>query len=68
MESHQPQKNQEIEGLPEGQVSRPRRFRIVKLEERIAPKKGGHGKPSAACPPTGLGCVVTDGGCEWPEW
>jgi hypothetical protein len=41
MESHFPQKNQETEGLPDGQAPRPRRFRIVKLEERIAPKKGG---------------------------
>ena len=43
MESHQPQKNQERGGLPDGQAPPPRRFRIIKLEERIAPKKGGGG-------------------------
>jgi len=44
MESHELQKKMEIECLPDAQVSRPRRFRIIKLEERIAPKKGGvHG-------------------------
>lgn len=48
MESYQPQKkSQETECLPDEQSSRQRRFRIVKLEERIAPKKGG--KPTPAC-------------------
>jgi hypothetical protein len=44
MESRQPQKNQATEGPPDGQAPRPRRFRIIKLEERIAPKKGGNKK------------------------
>ena len=57
MKSNQPQKNRASEGLPDGQPPPPRRFRIVKLEERIAPKKGGiHGKPTRACPPTGAFC------------
>jgi hypothetical protein len=33
-------------------VGRPKRFRIIKLEERIAPGKGGNGSnncPSASC-------------------
>jgi hypothetical protein len=50
MESHQPQKNQELEGLPDGQPPPPRRFRIVKLEERIAPKKGGDGNTKKCYP------------------
>jgi len=41
MESRQPQKSPRTEGLRDGQPSRSRRFRIIKLEERIAPKKGG---------------------------
>ena len=56
MESKQPQKNQEAEGLPDGQPPPPRRFRIVKLEERIAPKKGNFKNTKA--------CYVGTFGCE----
>ena len=46
MEPREPEKRLESRG--EGQTSPPRqqerkrRFRIIKLEERIAPDKGGH--------------------------
>jgi hypothetical protein len=56
MESHQPQKNQEIERLPDGQPPPPRRFRIVKLEERIAPKKSSLNSKK---------CVVTFETCNF---
>ena len=63
MESHQSQKRkQEIEGLPEGRPPRPGRFRIVKLEERIAPKKGG-GKKTWDCEI--VSDCVGDGTCVW---
>jgi hypothetical protein len=56
MESHQPQKNQDLEGLPDGQPPPPRRFRIVKLEERIAPgNKRGWFKNTKACGTFGCG-------------
>jgi hypothetical protein len=59
MKSHRPQKkNQESDGLPEGQPSPPRRFRIVKLEERIAPKKAG-GNTKKQC----VSVVTCDVGC-----
>jgi hypothetical protein len=61
MESRRPQKNQETGGLPDGQAPRPRRFRIVKLEERIAPKKG-HFKNTKAC--ASLDCTI-DCVSEW---
>ena len=37
MESQQLQKNQTTEGPLEEETSRPIRFRIIKLQERIAP-------------------------------
>ncbi len=59
-------KNQQLEGLPDGQVSRPRRFRIMKLEERIAPKKGSKLSkricPTGAC--GGTECCMGDGS-DW---
>ena len=56
MKSRQPQKNQPTEGRPDGQTPRPRRFRIIKLEERIAPKKGGNGTKHACA--TVHGCAT----------
>jgi len=41
MEPHREQK-----ALQPGAEQRPKRFRIIKLEERIAPKKGHHGRGS----------------------
>jgi hypothetical protein len=54
MESRQPEKKQATEGPSDEQSPRPRRFRIVKLEERIAPKKGG---------PNSKKCFVGTIGC-----
>jgi hypothetical protein len=72
MESHRPQKNQEAEGLPDGQMPRPRRFRIIKLEERIAPKKGGGGKITNAghCKDTWACTGTCDVGCcvDFTDW
>ena len=52
MKSLQPLKNELSKGRTEAQPPRERRFRIVKLEERIAPAKGGSPgthKPTCAC-------------------
>jgi hypothetical protein len=57
MESRQTQKNQDLEGLPDGQPPRQRRFRIVKLEERIAPKRKV--KPTDGCLDTVAECNLT---------
>jgi hypothetical protein len=46
---HEEKKDQEPR--PEAKEARPRRFRIVKLEERIAPSAGGNG--------TNHGCALT---------
>jgi len=57
-----PTKPQTEERL-KGQPRKPLRFRLIRLEERIAPGAGGNTKK---CYPTGLGCY-TDGGC-YPSW
>jgi len=49
MELRRPQKNQDAGGLADAQTPRQRRFRIVKLEERIAPKKNGWAHNTKAC-------------------
>jgi hypothetical protein len=46
---HEPRKDPKAPPLPE---KKPKRFRLVKLEERIAPSQGGLG--------TNNGCVLTD--------
>jgi hypothetical protein len=48
----------------EEKEAKPRRFRIVKLEERIAPGKGGNGNGSTSCHPD-LGCSGTS--CRGPH-
>ena len=65
MESNQPQKNQEIEGLPDGQPPPPRRFRIIKLEDRIAPKKGGKLTKHKTCDCELVSDCAGDGTCFW---
>jgi len=56
MESRQPQKSQETDDRPNGQQRRPLRFRIVKLEERIAPKTGGGNTKKCISQPTCVFC------------
>ena len=41
MESRPLPKNQETNDRPKGQPRKPLRFRLIRLEERIAPAKGG---------------------------
>ena len=38
----EPRHEQQQKALPPGAEQKPRRFRIIKLEERIAPAKGGN--------------------------
>jgi hypothetical protein len=47
--------------LPSGAERKPKRFRIVKLEERIAPKQGGKGTNNTcgAIATCALGCTYT---------
>jgi hypothetical protein len=57
MEPHREERPKALQASAE---QRPKRFRIVKLEERIAPSKGGNGTnngcysghPATACGPT----------------
>ncbi len=37
----EPDREEQHKGLPPSVAPRPKRFRIVKLEERIAPARGG---------------------------
>jgi hypothetical protein len=56
MEPHREEQNK---APPPGAEQKPKRFRIVKLEERIAPSKRPHG--SAHC---GTGrCITPGAGC-----
>jgi hypothetical protein len=50
----EPHREGQQKGLEPGATPKPKRFRIVKLEERIAPSKGGH-KNTAGCNAT-LAC------------
>ena len=46
----EPDREKEQKALETSAAQKPKRFRIVKLEERIAPSKGGHGTHnSCAC-------------------
>jgi hypothetical protein len=55
----EPRHEESSKALEPGAAQKPRRFRIVKLEERIAPKMGGKGTHN--CPyQTGVqGCYLT---------
>ncbi len=61
MEPHREDQPKALEPRAE---RKPKRFRIVKLEERIAPSKGGHGTNNVCgtmvCPWTGVGYT-----CAW---
>jgi hypothetical protein len=47
----EPHREESQKALEPGATPKPKRFRIVKLEERIAPSKGGNGTHnSCACP------------------
>jgi hypothetical protein len=56
-----PHREEPQKALPAGAEQRPKRFRIVKLEERIAPTKGGTNGNTCACGISFGGCGVT-----WP--
>jgi hypothetical protein len=55
MEPRKSEKPEESRGegqtSPPSQPERKRRFQIVKLEERIAPRKGGHSHALTVCDP-----------------
>jgi hypothetical protein len=53
----EPRNEERKEPQSEAKESKPRRFRIIKLEERIAPGGGGNGMGSnATCHCTGRHC------------
>jgi hypothetical protein len=54
----EPHREDQQPALKPGAERKPKRFRIVKLEERIAPGKGGHG--------TNNGCGVGTTACPVP--
>jgi hypothetical protein len=46
----EPRHDEQNQAPPRGAAQKPKRFRIVKLEERIAPSKAGtNGKSTCAC-------------------
>jgi hypothetical protein len=45
----EPQREEPKKAPEPGTEPRPKRYRIVKLEERIAPWKGGHGTHNGTC-------------------
>ena len=54
MQSRPPLTNQQTEERRKGQPSKLPRFRLVRLEDRVAPKGGG-GKPTFTCLANGCG-------------
>ncbi len=61
MESHPPSKNQKQEEHPGGNQKKPPRFRLVRLEERIAPKQP-YREPTKQCAWTHTLCRYD---CTW---
>jgi hypothetical protein len=58
----EPRREEQNKAPPPSAAKKPKRFRIVKLEDRIAPSKGGNGKTNGhnySCP----WCSVT--GCPY---
>jgi hypothetical protein len=70
-----PQREEQPKALPPSAEPKPKRFRIVKLEERIAPGNGPHGQsanhgcgftsPLGMCSPTAGICVTGPNGCQY---
>jgi hypothetical protein len=57
-------RREEQKAPPPGAQQKPRRFRIVKLEERIAPSKGGNGtRNTCANTYCGTWCDFTHNPC-----
>jgi hypothetical protein len=66
----EPDREQQRNSLVASGVQKPKRFRIVKLEERIAPAKGGrHSNYTCLayeCPSSPIICPsARAGGCQW---
>jgi hypothetical protein len=68
----EPHREEPQKALEPSAAQKPKRFRIVKLEERIAPRRGGGGQATQAgptCPAPGTvayPCTITDIGD--PAW
>ncbi len=56
MEPHREEQNK---APPPGAEPKPKRFRIVKLEDRVAPRRGG--KTGITCPLTADTCNLSGG-------
>jgi hypothetical protein len=54
----EPEREEQPKALPPSAEPKPKRFRIVKLEERIAPTKGGTNANTCPCT-AGLYCYAT---------
>jgi hypothetical protein len=66
----EPHREDQQKALELGATPKPRRFRIVKLEERIAPSRGGYGTNNTCaytctCVPTAFNCTRDTCGCGW---
>ena len=60
----EPHRENQKKALEASAKPKRKRFRIVKLEERIAPKRGGKGTKN--CPlPTNWGCFTQSFDCQW---
>jgi hypothetical protein len=59
----EPHREEPQKAPPAGAEQKPKRFRIVKLEERIAPSKGGNGTNNTCACGTGACISFTCAGC-----
>ncbi len=63
----EPDREVQRKALEPSAEPKPKRFRLIRLEERIAPQKGGGGKGTHACVPVPYSqdCTVMDNDCFW---
>jgi hypothetical protein len=56
----EPHREEQQQALEPGVTPKPKRFRIVKLEDRIAPSKGGNGTHNCSmiCPTRSYDCYT----------
>ncbi len=60
----EPRREEQQKAPQPGAERKPKRFRIVKLEERIAPSTGGHGTNHTCGSGYGKGCRTVVGTCH----
>lgn len=61
----EPDRKQQQQSLAPSAAQKPKRFRIIKLEDRIAPAKGGNGTNNCPASQGKYSACYTCVGCPW---